>query len=472
MADWLPYERGAIVSDTRDDHAKLREAWRVVRARRDAGLPVVNLTGLERSLDPADVEPGPLDDELAPALLGERFRELALEHLGGDPVEDEAFLANRTTAGLLATIQTLVPDGGVVVGVSAGYSHPAVVRSVLLARGRFVDSVGADGFAAALATAPRVDVVVVTRLAVTYEALAADELSAIVATARDREVVVVADDAGGARVGPACLGQPRTLALGVDVGVTGLDKYGVTGPRLGLVAGRADLVHAIRARAIELGLEARPMLLPAALGSLERYRPERVRELVTTTQELGEALERQLGSVVTRTPFALKVRGESIRAPRAPRESPRSRRPQWSRCSCSATTAFSRSTSRPSLPGRPTCCPSSSRRRRSRRSGVPRRSQRRLHRPSSGPSRRSARPTPCARSSTAAQPATSTDQQSRRLPAFPTLRPAPGPNGFTTVRGSEMLATDDGADTPSRGRCRSPMSSGPRSRGPHANRDT
>ena len=314
MDAWLPYERGEIVSDTRDDHAKLREAWRVVRARRGAGLPVVNLTGLERGLDPAGVEPDLLDDELAPALLGERFRELALEHLGGDPVGDEAFLANRTTAGLVATMQTVVPVGGVVVGVSAGYSHPAVVRSVLLARGRFVDSVGADGFAAALATEPSADVVVVTRLAVTYEALAIDELSAIVAVARDREVVVVADDAGGARVGPACLAQPRTLELGVDVGVTGLDKYGVTGPRLGLVAGRAELVHAIRARAIELGLEARPMLLPAALGSLERYRPERVRELVATTQELGDALERQLGSAVTRTPFALKLRGESIRA--------------------------------------------------------------------------------------------------------------------------------------------------------------
>ena len=28
MADWLPYERGQVVRDTRDDHAKLREAWR------------------------------------------------------------------------------------------------------------------------------------------------------------------------------------------------------------------------------------------------------------------------------------------------------------------------------------------------------------------------------------------------------------------------------------------------------------
>ena len=314
MTDWLPYERGDVVRDTRDDHAKLREAWRVVRAREDEGLPVVNLTGLERALDAGDVDPRLLDDELAPALLGTRFRERALEHLGGDPDEDEAFLVNRTTAGIVATMQTVVPEGGVVVGVSAGYSHPAVVRAVRLAGGRLIDTVGAEAFGAALGAESRVDAVVVTRLAVTYEAMATDELSAIVAAAREREVLLVADDAGGARVGPACLGQPRTLELGVDVGITGLDKYGVTGPRLGLLAGRAELVHAIRARAIELGLEARPMLLPAAIRSLERYQPERVRALVATTNELGDALERRLGAAVSRTPFTVKLRGEDTLA--------------------------------------------------------------------------------------------------------------------------------------------------------------
>ena len=314
MADWLPYERGQVVRDTRDDHAKLREAWRVIRARRDAGLPVVNLTGLERSLDAGDIDGALLDDELAPALLGERLRELALDHLGGDPAEHDVFLANRTTAGLVATMQAVVPHGGVVVGVSAGYSHPAVVRSVRLAGGRLVDTVGAEAFAAALASERQVDAVVVTRLAVTYEALAGDELTAVVAAARERELLMVADDAGGARVGPALLGQPRTLELGVDVGVTGLDKYGVTGPRLGLLAGRRELVDTIRARAIELGLEARPLLVPAALRSLEQYRPERVRELVAATMELGDALEPRLGKAIARTPFTVKVRGEGILA--------------------------------------------------------------------------------------------------------------------------------------------------------------
>ena len=130
MAEWLPYERGELLRDTRDDHTKLREAWRVVRERLEAGLPVVNLTGLERSFAPGDVGPELLDDELAPALLGERLLELALEHLGGDPEEHDVFLANRTTAALVTTMQVVMPDGGVAVGVSAGYTHlPSCGRS-------------------------------------------------------------------------------------------------------------------------------------------------------------------------------------------------------------------------------------------------------------------------------------------------------------------------------------------------------
>ena len=95
-----------------------------MRERLDAGLRVVNLTGLERSFAPGDVGAGLLDDELAPALLGERLRELALEHLGGNPDEHDVFLANRTTAALVATMQVVMPKEGVAVGVSAGYTHP------------------------------------------------------------------------------------------------------------------------------------------------------------------------------------------------------------------------------------------------------------------------------------------------------------------------------------------------------------
>ncbi|HVM17080.1 MAG TPA: hypothetical protein VM290_05825 [Gaiellaceae bacterium] len=314
----MPYERGEILRDTADDVAKLRVAWRIVERRQREGT-LFDLTGLTRSLDLGDTPPALLDDELAPALHGERLRELALAHLGGDPGRDDVFVANRLTAAVVAAMQVLVRPGATVLGVSAGYSHPCVGRAVRLAGGTLVDAVGAEAFRDRLAATADACAVVLTRLAVTYEALPEEELDAVVAAARERELPVFVDDAGGARVGPALLGQPRTLELGAELGATGLDKYGTTGPRLGLLAGRRELVERVRARGTEVGLEARPMLWPAVVRSLEAYRPERVRELAAATDAVGDALEARLGGVVTRTPVAVKLEGEDVLANAAAR---------------------------------------------------------------------------------------------------------------------------------------------------------
>jgi L-seryl-tRNA(Ser) seleniumtransferase len=297
----LPYARGELLPDTAADVAKLRAAWGIVERRQREGS-LFDFTGLERSLDLGDTDPAILDDELAPALVGDRLTSLALEHLGGVPGRDDVFVANRLTAALVAAMQVLVRPGDRVSGRSPSYTHPAAVRAVRLAGGELDDGGDLEG----------ASLVVLTRLAVTYDVLPAHELLSIVAEARERELPVFVDDAGGARVGPAVFDQPRLLDLGVEVGATGLDKYGTTGPRLGLLAGRADLVERIRARAIELGLEARPMLYPAVVRSLERYRPERVRLLVEATNRLGDELETRLGDVVTRTPVAVKLEAERI----------------------------------------------------------------------------------------------------------------------------------------------------------------
>ncbi|MEE8212493.1 MAG: hypothetical protein V3T85_11280, partial [Acidiferrobacterales bacterium] len=135
----------------------------------------------------------------------------------------------------------------------------------------------------------------------------------IVALARRAKAKVLVDDAGGARVGPAVFGQPRALELGVDVVATGLDKYGTVGPRLGLLAGTRDIVQQIRVRAIEMGLEARPMLYPAVVRSLEQYDPARVRELVATTKDIVQELRSLLGDQrVAQTPVIGQLRGEDI----------------------------------------------------------------------------------------------------------------------------------------------------------------
>jgi L-seryl-tRNA(Ser) seleniumtransferase len=288
------YVAGEILADTEDHLAKLRAAWRIIAERE-----IFDFTGLERGLVLPE-EPGVLDDEIAPALYAERLTALGLDHLGGDAERHDVFVANRTTAALVAAMQVLVRPDARVVGISPTYTHPAAVRAVRLAGGDFEEG-GAPESA---------DLVLLTRLAVTYDAIAADEIERAVASG----IPVFVDDAGGARVGPAFLGQPKMLELGVVAGVTGLDKYGTTGPRLGLLGGERDLVERIRARAVELGLEARPMLYPAVVHSLAQYRPDRVRELVATTNRVGEALAARLGDWVERTPVAVRLQGEDILA--------------------------------------------------------------------------------------------------------------------------------------------------------------
>jgi L-seryl-tRNA(Ser) seleniumtransferase len=311
FADDLPYARGRVLRGTADDSTKLRRAWRLVERHHRAGR-LYNFTGLERSLVLGDAEPQLLDDDLAPAFYGQRLEELALQHLGGVPGRDDILLANRLTAAIFVAMQSLVTPGTTVLGISAGYSHPGVVRAVHAAGGRFVDTGGLEQLRERLRGEANSSLVVLTRLAVTYEPLPSEELEGIVASAHEHGALVFADDAGGARVGPAVLGQPKTLELGVDVGATGLDKYGTTGPRLGLLGGRRELVAPMRARALELGMEARPMLYPAVVESLANYRPERVRELVAATDSVAAALEARLGDLVTRTPVAVRLEGEDI----------------------------------------------------------------------------------------------------------------------------------------------------------------
>jgi L-seryl-tRNA(Ser) seleniumtransferase len=308
-----PYAAGRILRGTADHVAKLDEAWRVIRDRHTRGLPLHNVSGLERGLPmPEGISPWVLDDEWAGALYAEPVRKLGLEHLGGAGGVHDVTVTNRLTAAIYAAMQVTVRPGSTVIGVSASYSHPCVRRAVRDAGGQLVDVVGLAQFRAALDREPDVSVVALTRLAVTYEALDEPDIREIIRLAHARGALVVLDDAGGARVGPALLGQPRGLQLGVDLAATGLDKYGVFGPRVGLLGGRTDLVAAARARSFELGSECRPVLFPAVVESLRRYSDQRVRDLVASTKKAGEVLRSRLGDIVENTPFIFTLAGEAI----------------------------------------------------------------------------------------------------------------------------------------------------------------
>src|SRR5215510_13171356 len=313
-APGLPYARGQILTSTEDDFRKFQEAWRHIAARVRTGGPeaLYNFSGLEHGLPLSPDELPIANDFVAPALYFDQFKQAALEHFGGSPEQHDVALFNRLTGATYATHLTLVKPGDVVIGVSASYSHPSVVRAVAQAGATLIDTAGIDQFAATLARESRVALVVMTRLAVTYEIMPTDQLKHVVHLAHARGVPVYVDDAGGARVGPALFDQPRTLQLGVDVVATGLDKYGTVGPRLGVMAGEKALVGRIRARAFEMGLEARPLLYPAAFRSLAGSTSERVQELVETTRDVATAIHDMLGERLHETPVIAELRADDI----------------------------------------------------------------------------------------------------------------------------------------------------------------
>jgi len=306
----LPYARGRILATTEDDFRKLQRAWAIIRERGPDAVFV--FTGLEHSLPMTGEELRFADDELAPAVYFERLQVLALAHLGGSPDRHDVAVFNRMTGATLATHLTLVRPGDVVVGASASYSHPSVVRAAKHVGARFIDTAGLSMFEEAIANEARVALVDLTRLAVTYDLMPVEEILAITRIAHDKGALVYMDDAGGARVGPAGFGQPRMLELGVDIGATGLDKYGTVGPRLGLLAGRADLVSRIRATGFEFGLEARQMLYPAVARTLEQYDPARVRALIETTRQIARELRPFVGNRLRETPTTVQIPADDL----------------------------------------------------------------------------------------------------------------------------------------------------------------
>ena len=306
----LSYARGAILRSTEDDFRKLQRAWSLIRERGPGSTYV--FTGLEHSLPLAAEELQFADDEIAPALSFERLKELALDHLGGSPETDDVAVFNRLTGATMATHLTLVQPGDVVIGVSATHSHPSVVRAAEHVGAQFLDTAGLGAFRDAIGTDRSVALVVLTRLAVTYDLLPLEAIQTIVRLAHDKGALVYVDDAGGARVGPAGFGQPRTLELGADLGATGLDKYGTKGPRFGLLAGRKDLVARIRVKGFEFGMEARQMLYPAVVRTLEQYDPARVRALIATTTQIAGELRPLLGNRLRETPTTVQISADDI----------------------------------------------------------------------------------------------------------------------------------------------------------------
>src|SRR6476659_3605471 len=79
-----------------------------------------------------------------------------------------------------------------------------------------------------------------------------------------------------------------------------------------LLAGRKDLVGRIRVKGFEFGMEARQMLYPAVVRTLEQYDPARVRALITTTKQIAGELGPLLGNRLRDTPTTVQIGADDI----------------------------------------------------------------------------------------------------------------------------------------------------------------
>ena len=163
----LPYARGNILASTEDDFRKLQLAWSLIREKGPRNVFV--FTGLDHKMPLAADELEFADDEIGPALSFDRLKALTLDHLGGTPDKHDIAVFNRLTGATMATHLTLVKPGDVVIGVSETRSHPSVVRAAGHVGGQFIDTAGLGAFRDAIATQRSVALVVLTRLAVTYD---------------------------------------------------------------------------------------------------------------------------------------------------------------------------------------------------------------------------------------------------------------------------------------------------------------
>lgn len=291
------YARGEILKTNADEIARMMYARSVIRDRvaRLGNDSLFDLTGLSRSLP---LQPGDLEHLQSQASYYTHFdgtaEDQAVRFVGGDPSTHDALFVNRVTSGLLSIALALVARGQTVLSlVPMGRSHPSVQRAVELAGGRFVEVVGIERFETALAeTAPRMTVA--TPLTAAKHHLPTEDLSHFASLSRKRGAIALVDDAHFAsRAG--FHGDPPPFHSGpIDLAVFSTDKH-IAGPRTGVIVGRRELITAIRAKAMEFGLEAQTGQYVAALNALRHHDTDLVRRAGSLAREVLAALERKHG---------------------------------------------------------------------------------------------------------------------------------------------------------------------------------
>ncbi len=309
------FARGTILRSSIDEVRRLRHAQRVaagVVAERGADAIGI-FTGNPRyfPLQAEDLDVW-CEEWVGPGIFADRLTKAAIEHLGGNGSESVAVL-NRTTAGIVAAVLALAAERPVVSVVPAGdRSHASVARGCSLAGVELVEvDDAADTRSVFSARQPAL--AVVTTVTSTLARMEDDDTRTAIEAARSVGATVLMDEAYGARLRPVLHGGAKSLAFEPDLAITNADKAGLSGPRAGILAGSADAVTAVMARASELGMEARAPIAAGALRSLEAFDPGLLEAEARDGAALAGVLATHLGDeAVHRTALGPSIGEEDV----------------------------------------------------------------------------------------------------------------------------------------------------------------
>lgn len=268
------YARGAILRGNGDEVQRQRHCFAVVRERcKTHGIDsVYNLTGLIRGFRFRESDHEKLQSFVHfNALDDGLLTPLALKHMGGRAEEHDAFLCNRVSAAMLATMMALLKKGDLVISVvpAPGPSHPSIKNGVIAAGGQFIEVHGVDGLEESLGSGKKPRLIIATTITPSKRHQSDADLVRIIERAKRIGAIAMLDDAHMSTRLAVYEEQPG-LALGADITVWSMDKH-MNGPRAGMVAGRKEHVREIRAKAFVFGLEAQIGSVVATVNALEAY---------------------------------------------------------------------------------------------------------------------------------------------------------------------------------------------------------
>lgn len=289
-----------IINNSLDEVKKREKALLIIRdiVENSGRSALFDLTGLSGGFIASDSEISLLETYVGPAIFEEELQEVGKQHMGGEKI----LPLNRTSSGILATILTLVKkDSNVVHYLAKLPAHPSIPRSCKLVGANYFETDVFEEFSIPENTS----LVVITGSTMDHNVIDESEFKKVIDMAHEQNIPVMVDDASGARLRTVVFKQARACDLGADIAITSTDKL-MPGPRGGLMAGREDLIDAIKVKVNQFGLEAQPPAVLAMLNGIKNFDETNLINSFSRKDELYELLNEKYENFET-TPTGVMI---------------------------------------------------------------------------------------------------------------------------------------------------------------------